>query len=84
MKSDGTGHIWRRGAWIGVGFWFVVSEFRVYPCTAVATVWMMSDCLWVVDQFFTTNPLPCDPSSLPKYPPSKELNAKMRDEEAGR
>ncbi|GAB2299072.1 hypothetical protein Dimus_033144, partial [Dionaea muscipula] len=33
--------------------------------------------------FFTLNPLPCDPSSLPKYPPDKELNAKMRDEEAG-
>ncbi|GMI85323.1 hypothetical protein like AT1G53050 [Hibiscus trionum] len=35
-------------------------------------------------EFFTTNPLPCDPSSLPKYPPSKELDAKMRDEEARR
>ncbi|KAM0947231.1 putative protein-serine/threonine kinase CMGC-CDK-CRK7-CDK9 family [Dioscorea sansibarensis] len=34
--------------------------------------------------FFTTNPLACDPSSLPKYPPSKELDAKLRDEEARR
>ncbi|KAK4491278.1 hypothetical protein RD792_002014 [Penstemon davidsonii] len=33
-------------------------------------------------EFFTTKPLPCDPSSLPKYPPSKEFDAKMREEEA--
>ncbi|XP_073065872.1 probable serine/threonine-protein kinase At1g09600 isoform X1 [Primulina eburnea] len=31
-------------------------------------------------EFFTTKPLPCDPSSLPKYPPCKEFDAKMRDE----
>lgn len=35
-----------------------------------------------VCQFFTTNPLPCDPSSLPKFPPSKEFDAKRRDKEA--
>uniref|UniRef100_A0A1J3GK56 Putative serine/threonine-protein kinase n=1 Tax=Noccaea caerulescens TaxID=107243 RepID=A0A1J3GK56_NOCCA len=35
-------------------------------------------------EFFTTEPLACDPSSLPKYPPSKELNVKLRDEEARR
>eukprot|EP00245_Coleochaete_scutata_P014763 TRINITY_DN6380_c0_g1_i1.p1 TRINITY_DN6380_c0_g1~~TRINITY_DN6380_c0_g1_i1.p1 ORF type:complete len:842 (-),score=166.79 TRINITY_DN6380_c0_g1_i1:259-2784(-) len=34
--------------------------------------------------FFTTKPLPCDPSSLPEYPPSKEYDAKLRDEEARR
>ncbi|XP_047320355.1 probable serine/threonine-protein kinase At1g09600 [Impatiens glandulifera] len=33
-------------------------------------------------EFFTTDPLPCDPSSLPKYPASKEYDAKLRDEEA--
>ncbi|KAJ6776289.1 CELL DIVISION PROTEIN KINASE [Salix koriyanagi] len=38
----------------------------------------------VLDEFFTTKPLPCDPSSLPDYPPSKEFDAKMRDEEARR
>uniref|UniRef100_A0A6V7QG98 [RNA-polymerase]-subunit kinase n=1 Tax=Ananas comosus var. bracteatus TaxID=296719 RepID=A0A6V7QG98_ANACO len=32
----------------------------------------------------STKPLPCDPSSLPKYPPSKEYDAKLRDEEARR
>ncbi|KAK4483906.1 hypothetical protein RD792_011115 [Penstemon davidsonii] len=35
-------------------------------------------------QFFTSNPLPCDPSSLPKYPPSKEFEVKIREEEARR
>ncbi|KAL3578169.1 hypothetical protein D5086_019673 [Populus alba] len=35
-------------------------------------------------EFFRIEPLPSDPSSLPKYPPSKELDAKMRDEEARR
>lgn len=35
-------------------------------------------------EFFTCKPLPCDPSSLPKYPPSKEFDAKVRDEEARR
>ncbi|XP_058786385.1 probable serine/threonine-protein kinase At1g54610 [Vicia villosa] len=34
--------------------------------------------------FFTTEPYACEPSSLPKYPPSKELDVKMRDEEARR
>ncbi|GFP88694.1 probable serine/threonine-protein kinase at1g54610 [Phtheirospermum japonicum] len=33
-------------------------------------------------KFFTSNPLPCDPSSLPNYPPSKELDAKMREAKA--
>ncbi|GAA0144018.1 non-receptor serine/threonine protein kinase [Lithospermum erythrorhizon] len=32
-------------------------------------------------EFFNTKPLPCDPSALPTYPPSKELDAKMREEE---
>lgn len=36
------------------------------------------------NEFFTTQPLPCDPSILPKYPPSKEFDAKLRDEEARR
>nr|XP_043628433.1 probable serine/threonine-protein kinase At1g54610 [Erigeron canadensis] len=35
-------------------------------------------------EFFTTKPLPCHPSSLPKYPPSKEYDAKMRDDELRR
>jgi hypothetical protein len=35
-------------------------------------------------QFFTTEPYACEPSSLPAYPPSKEMDAKRRDEEARR
>ncbi|KAL6011720.1 hypothetical protein ACLOJK_002184 [Asimina triloba] len=35
-------------------------------------------------EFFQTEPLACDPSSLPQYPPSKEIDAKLRDEEARR
>ncbi|CAJ2641281.1 unnamed protein product [Trifolium pratense] len=35
-------------------------------------------------EFFTTEPYASEPSSLPKYPPSKELDVKMRDEEARR
>ncbi|KAK8568816.1 hypothetical protein V6N13_106699 [Hibiscus sabdariffa] len=35
-------------------------------------------------EFFTTEPLPSDPSDLPKYPPCKELDVKLRCEEARR
>ncbi|XWS21953.1 hypothetical protein CRYUN_Cryun30bG0102200 [Craigia yunnanensis] len=35
-------------------------------------------------EIFRTEPFPCDPSNLPKHPPSKELDAKHRDEEARR
>ncbi|XP_031277313.1 probable serine/threonine-protein kinase At1g54610 isoform X1 [Pistacia vera] len=35
-------------------------------------------------EFFTTEPHACEPSSLPKYPPSKEMDVKLRDEEARR
>ncbi|GFZ11919.1 protein kinase superfamily protein [Actinidia rufa] len=35
-------------------------------------------------EFFTTEPYACEPSNLPKYPPSKEMDVKLRDEEARR
>lgn len=35
-------------------------------------------------EFFTTEPYACEASSLPKYPPSKEMDVKLRDEEARR
>ncbi|XP_057415621.1 probable serine/threonine-protein kinase At1g54610 [Lotus japonicus] len=35
-------------------------------------------------EFFNTEPYACEPSSLPKYPPSKELDVKLRDEAARR
>ncbi|KAI8534027.1 hypothetical protein RHMOL_Rhmol10G0056400 [Rhododendron molle] len=31
-------------------------------------------------EYFTIKPYACDPSCLPKYPPSKEIDAKIRDE----
>ncbi|OWM66975.1 hypothetical protein CDL15_Pgr000427 [Punica granatum] len=35
-------------------------------------------------EFFKTEPLACDPSSLPKYPPTKEMDARRRDDEVRR
>lgn len=35
-------------------------------------------------EFFATKPYACDPSALPKYPPSKEMDARRRDEECRR
>ncbi|GMH12096.1 hypothetical protein Nepgr_013937 [Nepenthes gracilis] len=32
-------------------------------------------------EFFTMEPLACNPSSLPKYPPSKEIDARMREQQ---
>ncbi|XP_059642722.1 protein IMPAIRED IN BABA-INDUCED STERILITY 1 isoform X2 [Cornus florida] len=34
----------------------------------------------LASEYFTTKPYACDPSSLPKYPPSKEIDAKHREE----
>ncbi|CAK9233307.1 unnamed protein product [Sphagnum troendelagicum] len=34
--------------------------------------------------FFNTKPLPCDPSNLPHYPPSKEFDTKFQDDEGCR
>ncbi|KAM0937827.1 putative protein-serine/threonine kinase CMGC-CDK-CRK7-CDK9 family [Dioscorea sansibarensis] len=34
----------------------------------------------LVSEYFTTKPYACDPSSLPKYPPNKEIDAKYREE----
>ncbi|KAA8535556.1 hypothetical protein F0562_030558 [Nyssa sinensis] len=31
----------------------------------------------ISNQFFTTEPCACEPSSLPKYPPSKEMDVKL-------
>ncbi|KAF5743667.1 serine/threonine-protein kinase [Tripterygium wilfordii] len=35
-------------------------------------------------KFFATEPFACEPSSLPKYPPSKEIDVRLRDEDARR
>ncbi|EEF47820.1 ATP binding protein, putative [Ricinus communis] len=34
----------------------------------------------LASEYFMTKPYACDPSSLPKYPPSKEIDAKNREE----
>ncbi|KAJ6369919.1 hypothetical protein OIU76_028224 [Salix suchowensis] len=34
----------------------------------------------LLSQYFRTMPYACDPSSLPKYPPNKEMDAKYREE----
>ncbi|KAL5222460.1 hypothetical protein ABZP36_027173 [Zizania latifolia] len=71
-----------------------VSEtFKDFPLPAVALV----DVLLSIDpadrgtassalqsEFFATKPYACNPSSLPRYPPSKEFDAKRREEEARR
>ncbi|XP_077249710.1 putative serine/threonine-protein kinase At1g09600 [Tasmannia lanceolata] len=71
-----------------------VSEtFKEFPSSALA----LMDVLLAIEpglrgtaasalksEFFMTKPLACDPSSLPKYPPSKEFDAKLRDAEARR
>lgn len=71
----------------------VAETFKIFPSSALSLV----DKLLSVEpetrgtatsalksEFFNTEPLPCDPSTLPKYPPSKELDAKVREEEARR
>ncbi|KAM7498697.1 hypothetical protein LguiA_023111 [Lonicera macranthoides] len=71
----------------------VAETFKDFPAPALA----LMDTLLSIDpadrgsaasalknEFFSTNPLPCDPASLPKYTPSKEFDAKVRDEEARR
>ncbi|XP_073013060.1 probable serine/threonine-protein kinase At1g54610 [Typha latifolia] len=35
-------------------------------------------------EFFTTKPYACEPLSLPKYPPSKEMDARLREEKLRR
>ncbi|KAK8334847.1 hypothetical protein V6Z12_A09G013900 [Gossypium hirsutum] len=34
----------------------------------------------LMSEYFHTKPFPCDPSSLPKYSPNKEIDAKQRDD----
>ena len=34
----------------------------------------------IMSEYFNTKPYACDPSTLPKYPPNKEMDAKYREE----
>ncbi|KAH7681383.1 [RNA-polymerase]-subunit kinase protein [Dioscorea alata] len=65
----------------------LADRFRGFPPTALALI----ETLLAIDpadrgtaasalqsDFFTTMPLPSDPASLPKYPPSKEKDVKLR------
>ncbi|KAE9599874.1 hypothetical protein Lal_00046171 [Lupinus albus] len=71
----------------------VAETFKEYPSAAVKLI----ETLLSVDpvhrgtaatalknEFFSSEPRPCDPSSLPKYPPSKEIDSKLQDEAKGR
>ncbi|KAG5520353.1 hypothetical protein RHGRI_033056 [Rhododendron griersonianum] len=71
----------------------VAETFKDFPSSALALI----DVLLTIEpeqrgtaasalgsEFFTTKPFPCDPASLPKYPPSKEFDVKLREEEARR
>ncbi|XP_023743669.1 probable serine/threonine-protein kinase At1g54610 [Lactuca sativa] len=71
----------------------ILEAFREFPLPAVGLMETLlavepeqrgTASLALKNQFFTTKPYACDPSSLPHYPPSKEIDAKMRDEEATR
>ncbi|KAF5479419.1 hypothetical protein F2P56_000239 [Juglans regia] len=71
----------------------VAETFKDFPSSALSLVDKLlsvepenrgSAASALESEFFTTEPLPCDPSSLPKYPPSKEFDAKLRDQEEKR
>ncbi|XVE67500.1 hypothetical protein DITRI_Ditri08aG0166100 [Diplodiscus trichospermus] len=71
----------------------VPETFKEFPASALALLEVLlaiePECRGTASsalqsEFFTTNPLPCDPSSLPKYPPSKEFDVKLREEESRR
>ncbi|XP_057429415.1 probable serine/threonine-protein kinase At1g09600 isoform X2 [Lotus japonicus] len=72
----------------------LVSEtFKDFPSSALSLLEVLlgiepkdrgTASLALQNEFFTAKPLPCDPSTLPKYPPSKEFDAKLREEEARR
>ncbi|KAL5098743.1 hypothetical protein RYX36_003070 [Vicia faba] len=69
----------------------IAKTFNNFPSTGLALVDRLlsmepehrgSATSALMSEFFITNPLPCDPSSLPKLPPSKEFDAKRRDKES--
>ncbi|KAK9182391.1 hypothetical protein WN944_025535 [Citrus x changshan-huyou] len=61
----------------------LANELTDKPCLESFTNRPISN-IYSCSRFFTTKPYACDPSSLPKYPPTKEMDAKLRDEEARR
>ncbi|KAG2681870.1 hypothetical protein I3760_11G163900 [Carya illinoinensis] len=64
----------------------VAETFKDFPAPALALMETLlsidpadrgSAASALTSEFFTTKPIPCDPASLPKYPPSKEFDAKF-------
>ncbi|RVW79359.1 putative serine/threonine-protein kinase [Vitis vinifera] len=55
---------------------FFLFNYSVGPATNQNPADRGSAAFALKSEFFTVKPLPCDPSSLPKYPPSKEFDAK--------
>ncbi|XP_010533339.1 PREDICTED: probable serine/threonine-protein kinase At1g09600 [Tarenaya hassleriana] len=71
----------------------VAETFKEFPEPALALVkTLLSDipddrgtaASALQSEFVASKPFPCDPSSLTKYPPCKELDARMRDDEEAR
>ncbi|XP_012846433.1 PREDICTED: probable serine/threonine-protein kinase At1g54610 [Erythranthe guttata] len=71
----------------------VADAFKDFPSSALNLVQVLlsidpelrgSASSALKSQFFTSDPLPCAPSSLPKYRPSKEFDVKLREQEARR
>ncbi|GMP54583.1 hypothetical protein CsSME_00019709 [Camellia sinensis var. sinensis] len=67
----------------------LVETFKAFPPTAVGLIELLlsidpahrgTAASALKNEYFTTKPLACDPSCLPKYPPSKEIDAKLREE----
>ncbi|RDX71791.1 putative serine/threonine-protein kinase, partial [Mucuna pruriens] len=67
----------------------VAETFKEYPSVAtrlIETLLSLDPTLRgttataLKSELFSSEPLPCDPSSLPKYPPSKEIDIKFGEE----
>ncbi|KAK7324713.1 hypothetical protein VNO77_28502 [Canavalia gladiata] len=66
----------------------VAETFKEYPSSAIRLVEKLlsldptlrgTAATALKSEFFSLEPLPCDPSSLPKYPPSKEIDNKLHE-----
>ncbi|KAJ6348508.1 hypothetical protein OIU76_004890 [Salix suchowensis] len=71
----------------------LLRHFKDFPSSALALLDVLlavepearGTALSALDsEFFMTKPLPSDPSTLPKYPPTKEFDVKFQDENARR
>jgi serine/threonine protein kinase len=65
-----------------IGLFQIDSDLFVIIVINIILTLLMS--MLDICQFFTTDPLPCDPSRLPKFPPSKEFDLKRQNKEAAR